>query len=63
MAEKRKVDVLAKNDNSIAGRLRRNRMAIEDGDPSGGRSDQPEPKPDPNEANEVIRRGFFKEKG
>ena len=51
----RKVDVLA-GEGSIAGKLKKRREAIEGGDPTGGR-----PVVGANSADDVLRRGYFKE--
>lgn len=67
MADKKRADVLA-GDSALAGKLKRRRMAMDDGDASGGQADDPgpfkvEPKPDINGADQVLRRGYFSEKG
>lgn len=57
MAEERKVDKLILSDSSLAGRLKKRRQAIEDGDPSGGQHS------DVNSPENVLPRGYFLEEG
>lgn len=68
---KREVDIFAGKD-SVADKLRKRRIAMESGDPSGGQMPEegtPQPEPPPpttgrrNRPSRVIKRGYFIETG
>jgi hypothetical protein len=56
MAEKRRADAFAGKE-SFADKLRKQRMAIEDGDPSGGREMFIEQNDD-NRSKDILDRGY-----
>lgn len=61
---KRKVDVFA-GEGSFADKLRKRRIAIESGDPSGGRNQKDEKSKEKHPSNHpsgVLKRGYYVEK-
>lgn len=59
---KRKVDVFA-GDGSVAGNLRKRRMAMEEGDATGGKNPHEETMPkETNHPAGVLKRGYYLER-